>query len=86
MPDVAIDTDGAQRFSYVLPYEDTLKNQETIGVPCIYQAEWLVQRRDFCVPHVHRLEAADYARIAASWQQYRAGLETRSEARTAHPV
>jgi len=74
MPEVAIDTDGAERFSYVLPYEDVLENQETIGTPCIYQAEWLLQRRDFCVPHLRRLEAEDYAKIAASWQRYRAGL------------
>ncbi|MBN1676371.1 MAG: hypothetical protein JXR37_35330 [Kiritimatiellae bacterium] len=71
MPGVAIDTDGAERFNYVLPYEEVLKVQEAIGVPCIYQAEWLLQRRDFCSPDVRRLEAEHYAQIAASWKRYR---------------
>ena len=71
MPDVAIDTDGAERFNYVLPYEDVLRVQEAIGTPCIYQAEWLLQRRDFCLPQVRRLESQHYRQIAESWERYR---------------
>lgn len=60
MPDIAIDTDGAQRFNCVLPFKTILQNQKEIGVPCLYQAQWLVQRRDFALPFFTKLNASHY--------------------------
>jgi len=73
MPEVAIDTDGAEEFNYALPYADVMRAQARIGVPCIYQAEWLMQRRDFCVPDIRKLTEPDYAVIAEIWKAYRIG-------------
>jgi hypothetical protein len=63
MPEIAIDTDGAERFNYVLPFGASLKIQKQFGVPCLYQAEELLQRRDFCLPVSQKLQAAHYRTI-----------------------
>ena len=70
MPRVAIDTDGALRFNYILPHGDVLDRQATIGVPCLYQAEWLLERRDFCIPIIRKMTETDYRLVAKSWRAY----------------
>ncbi len=72
MPDVAKDTDGTLRFNYLLPDEEALKSQEKIGVPSIYQAEYLIRRRQFGVQSVKLIENNLYREIADSWRRYRA--------------
>lgn len=74
MPKVAIDTDGAQRFNYIHKFEDICLRTPLSGVPCIYQAEWLMQARDFCVPVIRPLQADDYASIKQDWQRYKKDL------------
>ncbi len=71
MPGVAIDTDGAAAFAYARPLPDIWRAQARLGVPCLYQAEWLLQHRDFCRPLLRRMRPADYAAIAAAWRAYR---------------
>ena len=71
MPDVAKDTDGALRFNYILPDKDVLAAQEEIGVPCIYQAEHLIQRRNFCIQTVDLINDELYKNIADSWSRYK---------------
>ncbi|HOJ38861.1 MAG TPA: hypothetical protein PKX93_00385 [bacterium] len=63
MPDVAIDTDGALHFSYLLPVEEVFKAQKAAGVPCLYQAEYLMLSRDFCLEQVRRLSSREYKAI-----------------------
>jgi hypothetical protein len=48
MPGVPIETDGALRFNYLLDNEEILLTQKSLGIPCLYQCENLIQRRDFC--------------------------------------
>jgi Glycosyl hydrolases family 31 TIM-barrel domain len=70
MPGIAIDTDGALRFNYILPDEDVLINQENIGVPCVYQAEHLVQRRNLCIQSIQLMNDDKYNMIKKSWNRY----------------
>jgi hypothetical protein len=72
MPGIAIDTDGALRFNYAMPNAAVLADQEDIGVPCLYQAEYLIQRRNFCLPTIKLMDDSQYALIADSWRRYRA--------------
>ena len=69
MPDVPVDTDGALRFNYILPDRDVLECQAAIGVPCVYQAETLIQRRDLCLPQFKAMDDKLYADIAATWDK-----------------
>ncbi len=71
MPGIAIDTDGALRFNYMMPDEAVIADQESIGVPCLYQAEHLIQRRNFCVPIIKLMDDSQYSFIADSWRTYR---------------
>lgn len=56
MPDVSIDTDGAQRFNCVLPYEQIIRANRSLGVPCLYEIQWLTQRREFLMPQLQELK------------------------------
>ncbi len=71
MPEVAKDTDGALRFNCILPDEEIIKHQEKIGVPCIYQAEYLLQKRQFSRQTIKRIDDKLYSAISASWKRYR---------------
>ncbi|MCK5845031.1 MAG: hypothetical protein KAG97_10005, partial [Victivallales bacterium] len=70
MPEVAIDTDGALRFNYALPDEEVLAVQNEIGVPCLYQAETLIQRRNFCIESIEEIDDVKHKTIADSWMRY----------------
>jgi len=76
MPQVAIDTDGAQEFNYVLPFREIIEKQAEIGVPCIYQAELLLQQRLYCIPQIRPLTDDDYAAIARVWRRNETGCKT----------
>lgn len=71
MPVVAKDTDGALRFNYIMPNNEILLSQEKIGIPCIYQAEFLIQKRQFCLQTIDLINDALYQDIAASWRRHR---------------
>jgi hypothetical protein len=77
MPGVAIDTDGALRFNYALPDIEVLTAQEEIGVPCLYQAEHLIQRRNLCIESIQLMDEEKYKIIAESWRHYRQKISTR---------
>jgi len=77
MPHVAIDTDGSLRFNCVRGVAEMLQDTPEQGVPCIYQAEWLRQHRDFCIPTIRRFAPEDYEAIKLYWQQYRKQLRWR---------
>lgn len=68
MPNVPIDTDGAERFNVILPFGESLAVQRKVGVPCVYQAEQLIQRRDFCVPTIKTLNKSDYSKISEAFK------------------
>jgi len=70
IPGVAVDTDGELEFNAVLPDEEVLAGQVASGVPCLYQIEKQAIIRDFCIPQVKTLDAADYRRIRKHWKAY----------------
>jgi len=78
MPGAPIDTDGALRFNYVLPDKDVLAVQEEIGAPCLYQAEYLIRRRNFCPPDIQVMDKEKYKMIFESWKRYRKNLRAGS--------
>ena len=67
-PNVAIDTDGAQRFNAILPYEHILAFNRQIGVPCLYEIDRLAQRRDFMLPQIQPLKSKHYRAIRNALQ------------------
>ena len=71
MPAVPIDTDGALRFNYAAPDDSVLAKQNELGVPCLYQAETLVQRRNFCMEIVEKISESQYESIAKAWDAYK---------------
>ncbi len=71
MPEVAIDSDGSLRFNLVLDQDEVLRGTPPGTVPCLYQAEHLIQRRDFCLPRFHGFTPADYLAVRNCWEAYR---------------
>ena len=54
-----------------------LEVQEKIGVTCIYQAEYLIQRRRFCVQNIQLINDDLYKDIDDSWSRYRKNIDNR---------
>jgi len=75
-PGMPIDTDGCFRFSIAEDIEEVLKHQLALGVPCLYQAENLVQMRVFLPNRTRKLSQQDYDAIRSAWAKYRRGLHT----------
>ena len=75
-PGMPLDTDGCLRFNLAEDIEEVLKHQIALGVPCIYQAENLVQMRAFLPNRTRKLTQQDYDAIRNSWTQYRQNLST----------
>jgi len=71
LPHALIDTDGCFRFSMRDDVEELLEHQVAAGVPCLYQAENLVQMRAFCPNRTRKLTAGDYEAIRRSWAAYK---------------
>ena len=70
LPHALIDTDGCFRFSMRDDVEELLEHQVAAGVPCLYQAENLVQMRAFCPNRTRKLTAREYDAISRSWAAY----------------
>ncbi len=74
MPEVAIDSDGSLRFNLALDISEVLRGTPPESVPCLYQAEHLLERRDFCLPRFRAMTDADYRSIREYWAEYRRRL------------
>lgn len=71
MPYALIDTDG-QITHYVLDdYASELAEQARIGIPTLYNAEWVRRHRFFLPAQMHRLTRADYAKFARVFRAHR---------------
>ncbi|NLX13572.1 MAG: hypothetical protein GXY44_07965, partial [Phycisphaerales bacterium] len=60
LPHALIDTDGALHFSVREDTEQLLAEQAQLGVPSLYQADYLVKSRPFVKPAIRRLTQAEY--------------------------
>lgn len=63
MPSKPIDTDGNFEFSIATDFIQELCEQVKIGVPTIYNAEYVYQHRSFVEPACTKLTDSDYDRI-----------------------
>ena len=70
MPHALVDTDGCFRFSMRDDVEELLEHQIATGVPCLYQAENLVQMRAFCPNRTRKLTTRDYDAICRAFAVY----------------
>ena len=77
LPHALVDTDGCFRFSMRDDLEELLEHQVALGVPCLYQAENLVQMRAFCPNRTRKLTTRDYDAIARAWAAYNQGRDRR---------
>ncbi|MDD2709273.1 MAG: hypothetical protein PHV34_14900 [Verrucomicrobiae bacterium] len=64
MPHAVIDTDGQLAHYMLDDYADELAEQARVGVPTLYNAEWVRRHRFFLPARLHRLRSADYAKFA----------------------
>ncbi|MDD5704505.1 MAG: hypothetical protein PHR35_01165 [Kiritimatiellae bacterium] len=74
MPHAVIDTDGQLAFYMDDDYARELAEQARIGVPTLYNAEWLRRHRSFLPAKLNRLTASDYAEFA---RVFRARVDSR---------
>jgi len=75
LPGKPIDTDGCFWFDIVEGIEEVLERQVATGVPCLYQAENLVQRRAFLPNRIRKFTPQDYGAIRKAWEKYRQRLQ-----------
>ncbi|MGI6087830.1 MAG: hypothetical protein ACOYCD_07820 [Kiritimatiellia bacterium] len=53
---------------------EVLRGTPADAVPCLYQAEHFLERRDFCLPRFRAMTADDYRVIREYWAEYRRRL------------
>jgi hypothetical protein len=75
MPYTLIDTDGQFAHHTFDDYRRELQVQAEIGIPCIYNAQWLRRARLYQPVDFAALTEKDYREIERVFQQYQAGLE-----------
>lgn len=72
LPHALIDTDGTLHFSMRDDLAGLLAEQSRLGVPCLYQAEHLMQSRAFAPHRIRKLTGDDYRIIREALAAYRA--------------
>ncbi len=70
-PDVLTDTDGQLNFHEAPDYLDDLAIQAELGIPTVYNAEYLRRARFFFPPDYRKLSEADYLKFAEVFAAYR---------------
>ena len=58
----------------MLEMSEVLRGTPADAVPCLYQAEHFLERRDFCLPRFRAMTADDYRVIREYWAEYRRRL------------
>ena len=71
MPFALVDTDGQLAFHQAPGYADLLSYQTEIGIPSVYNAEYLRRARVFFSPVFSRLTPCDYHAISRSFTEFR---------------
>ena len=71
LPHALVDTDGCPRFSMREDGAELLREQVELGIPCLYQAETLIQMRAFTPSRSRALTDEDYGLIRAALAAYR---------------
>ncbi len=80
MPFTPVDTDGQFAFHPLSDYIGVLAEQAEIGIPTIYNAEYLRRNRFFLDPQYSTLTEQDYAAIAEVFSRYRAKMNRKTTA------
>jgi len=75
MPHTLLDTDGQFGHHLFDDYRHELEIQADIGIPCIYNAQWLRRSRMYQPVVFTTLTKKDYQEIARVFKQYRTRLE-----------
>ena len=75
MPSNPVDTDGNFEFTVTADFMQELCEQAKIGIPTIYNAEYVYQHRTFALLACRKLSPADFARIRQIMSDYIAGLK-----------
>ena len=70
LPHALVDTDGCLRFSMREDVEELLLEQVALGIPCLYQAEHLIQMRALTPNRVRKLTDEDYRLIREALTAY----------------
>lgn len=70
-----LDTDGNFRFSLANDFVQELEEQVKLGIPTIYQAEYVFQHRTFNKPVSRKLTLRDYSRIRQILLAYTESLD-----------
>ncbi len=71
MPHAVIDTDGAFRFSVRDDLDALVREQASLGIPCLYQAEHLYQHRVFAGEKITRITDRQYTAVKFVFDEYR---------------
>ena len=75
MPAQLIDTDGTLHFSMEENVLKELEEQVKIGIPTLYQIEYLYQCRTFNKPVIRKVQESDYTRIRSILDSYNRYLD-----------
>lgn len=70
MPHAVIDTDGNFRFCMWDDYASEFAAQAELGIPTLYNAEWLYRARFFQPTAVHKLQTSDYKTFSQVIDRY----------------
>lgn len=62
-PQALIDTDGLMHFNALDDYATEFAAQADVGIPCLYNAEWIFQHHFFQPPRLGKLTPEDYRKI-----------------------
>jgi len=79
LPHALVDTDGCLRFSMEDNLAELLREQLALGIPCLYQAEYLLQKRAFVPNRIRKLTDEDYRLIREALKEYRRSKQSRSK-------
>ena len=74
-PYVPVDTDSQWNYCIDPDYRRLLDVGEEIGIPTIYNAEYLRRGHFFFKPDYRRLDEGDYRKIAEVFERYRRGTK-----------
>ena len=72
LPHAVVDTDGTWYFSVREDSAELLAEQAALGIPCLYQAEYVHKSRAFVPEKIRKVTAAEYQLIRDTLHAYRA--------------
>ncbi len=70
-PQAVVDTDGLLHFNALDTYAAEFPLQSEVGVPCLYNAEWVYRSHFFQPPQLTKLTAEDYRIVKKTFSSWR---------------